>query len=663
MKTEPSRQPQKLLPRLLSGGCTAALIILLGGAASQLLANDAAPGFQSQQFQKYQFENLLRAHSEGNWVDVTVSYESSLSQLDETAAGIVHRNENKTGIESNIAAEPPLHLSLSSEDISLALELNPSHVAAHIEYKDLTSGNAIAAQQIPELFTGKVSGNPDSWVRLARESNQGFSGQVKDAGQYYEFRADSDGVGTRMRKLPTLQKQLQELKQFPHAAEVHDYEIFPPASSNPLALATRASDKSLQQLRFEDGISVPGALRVAVVVDSLFNEHHNGRGVTRALSLINVVDGVYQDQFGVALVLDSVVAYTDPSTDPLRGDNRPVAAILDDFRSVRLQEPQLRPDLTLVHLFTGLRDPDGVLGLGWINTACRSDGYNISLSTPFTYDALLAAHEMAHNLGALHDDTTSCSVERSNIMWPRLSGQTAPVFSQCTLNSVRNGLAAACNLENIDLSVALESQPGPAGSGRQLVASVINNDPVRIAEQVRTLIRLPQGSRVFNIPSVCTVTLFAQNSGPEVVCEMGDIPALIGRSMDITLGLSTAPSPQWTRVDVASLVAADSQPTNNSAQLDLRLLGNTTFNDDDSVVVASASSATIGDSPVTLASQPVPGTQATQLFLPDGSSMIFNNTGSNQTGVSGGSAGAGKTGGETLAILLTLLLLRNRRQL
>lgn len=578
------------------------------------------------------------------------------------APAVISQRTSGNSTANNVRQEgSPLMLNVIVDGISLSLELSPSPVNAAVNIsltealtpaEPLGSATTLAVEDTAELFIGVVTDDPESWVRLAREGDQAFSGQIKAYGHYYELKPDHRQRTTRLRKLPSLSVQLESLQQFPMPATGLDYELHaPPPAIGPLHIRPRDSAQSLQQLRFEDGIAVPGALRIAAVVDSRFNEHHNGRGVTRALSLVNVIDGIYQEQFGVAIVLDSVVAYTDPATDPMRGEDRPVSNILDNFRSVRLQEPQLRPDLTMVHLFTGLRDPQGVLGLGWINTACRTDGYDISVSTPFTYDALLAAHEMAHNLGALHDDSTSCATDRSNIMWPRLSGQTAPSFSQCTLNAVRDSLAAPCNLDNIDLSVNLESQRGPDGSGRLLAVSVINNDPVRDADSVRTLVRLPLGSNVIELPSVCTLTLVSAIDGPEVVCEIGDIPPLIGRRLDIVLSLSTTPNPQWTRVDAASLVAADSQPTNNTAQLDLRIIGATGggVDDDESVVVASANSEIIGGSIISTAPQPVPGTQATQLFLPDGSSLILDDSSDNRSGVTGGS---GQTGWSLLLVLL-----------
>lgn len=582
------------------------------------------------------------------------------------------------GLAHDISTDE-LRLTLTINGISLPLLLTPSHVgsSAVIQINDARVNATEADTALPQLYTGTVTDDPDSWVRLSREVSAdqiaSFSGQVMAYGTHYELSAKDDLTSTRMRQLPPPEEQLADL------ARAHDYLIFPPrrkvaheflsntstemrtnvmrnAPAETLhgTLPTLQQRASLQQLRYENGIEVPGALRIAAVVDSHYNEHHGGRGVSRALSLINVVDGIYQEQFGVALVLDSVIAYTNPATDPMRNQGGAIDNMLESFRVVSQQEPQLRSDLTMVHLFTGLRDPNGVLGLGWIDTACRTDGYNVSLSTPFAYDALLAAHEMAHNLGALHDDNPSCNTDRSNIMWPRLSSQTAPAFSQCSLNAVRTGLAASCNLENIDLAIGMQSRTGPDGSGRSMLTFVSNRDPVRSVEKVRSLTRLPSGSRVLDVPDECTVSNLPQSGGPEVVCELGDIEALGSRSVTLLIGLSSEPVAQWARVDVASLVAADSQPSNNRAQLDLRTIGSAPggqFSDDESVTVASANDGTNG---LQTASQPVPGTQSTQVFLPDGSTMVVQGPQNDASGVTGGSAG---TGAYSRVMLLVLCLL------
>lgn len=546
-------------------------------------------------------------------------------------------------------------VTLFVDGISLTLELTPSHVVGGDAFSTLQQASGTDNQGLPELFSGRVTDDPDSWVRMSRDNNGTYFGQIKAYGTHYEIAQPAEFEGLQIRQLSRTEQHLADFSR------VHGHLVYPPeAKPSSLQDDLRIRTRSIRQLRFENGISVPGALRVAAVVDSRFDEHHQGRGVARALSLINIIDGIYQEQLGVALVLDSVVAYTNAATDPMRNHGGTVESMLERFREIRMQEPQLRPDLTMVHLFTGQQDPRGVLGLGWIDTACRSDGYNVSLSTPFAYDALLAAHEMAHNLGALHDDAPGCSTDRSNIMWPRLSSQTAPAFSQCSLNALRSGLEAPCNLENIDLSVQMQSRTGLDGSGRTLLIVANNQDPVRVARNVRAMTRLPAGSRLILSPPDCTVTQASAGQGPELICELGDIPARASRSLTMALSLSTTPGPQWGRVDVASLVASDSQPANNRSQLDLRQLGNAprpSLEDDASVTVATASQAQFEDG-----NQAVPGTQGTQIHLPNGSSLIVQGPPSPTSGVGGSGGGAGALRPLTVLILTLLTVLVGYRR-
>ena len=81
-------------------------------------------------------------------------------------------------------------------------------------------------------------------------------------------------------------------------------------------------------------------------MDSRFNEFHNGRGLARALTIINGVDGLYQSQFGLALIVDSIRVYDDPTTDPLREQPGDVTTLLSAFRSARLTDIEL----SLIHI-------------------------------------------------------------------------------------------------------------------------------------------------------------------------------------------------------------------------------------------------------------------------------------------------------------------------
>ena len=91
--------------------------------------------------------------------------------------------------------------------------------------------------------------------------------------------------------------------------------------------------------------------------------------------------------------------------------------MLRGLRAYRMQSTLLGNEVSLVHLFSGSRAIDEPVGLAWIDTACRSDGYDVGLSTPYQHDILLAAHEIAHNLGALHDSETACAASTDCLLY------------------------------------------------------------------------------------------------------------------------------------------------------------------------------------------------------------------------------------------------------
>ena len=519
--------------------------------------------------------------------------------------------------------------------LSLTLNLTPNFVASDSTFEIYGAAQAESSWLRPQTYNGTVAGDPDSWVRVIKNQHGHFLGQVQAFGELYEVSPSSDQSKTTARTLPSMQEQLRSINgTLPLGGSLVDNLVHPPG---PKFVANQTQRNAINSLRESFGVEVPKAMRIGIVVDSRFNEYHRGAGLNRAVALINVIDGIYQSELGAALILDTVIAYTDAETDPMRNANGSVEDILESFRTIRELEPKLRSDLTMVHLFTGARDSLGVLGLGWINTACRTDGYDISLSTPFAYDALLAAHEMAHNLGALHDDAPACSTGRSNIMWPRLSSLTEPQFSACSLEAIAPALDASCNLENIDLSVKLQQLNG-TGTNRTLNAVVRNNDPARNAAAVSSNFFLPAGSAVSLLPGNCNESIDNTSGSPLITCAHGDIAAQTTQELQLELLVDTSPQAQWAQVRVGSSLTADTTISNNQSQLNL-VSG-----------VSNGSPASI---------QNDTAGAATQLVLPDGSNVPLDqstvsiaSSGNNVSGVSAG-------GGGTVSPLWLLLLLVN----
>ena len=488
--------------------------------------------------------------------------------------------------------------------LSLQLVMQPSHVANQTRFYINDEVTRSTGWQAPIALQGTVSGDPDSWARLIQIDDGVYMGQIQAFGQLYEAVPDiaddsanqlnsdfqNDLPKTRLTTMPELSEQYRQLNKKiqsttrqKNSLNAIDYLLHPPVRKTIDNLQTR---NSINDLRNQTGVNVPRALRIGIVVDSLFNEFHNGMGVERALALINVVDGIYQQQLGVALLLESVITYTNPQTDPIRTIDGTIESKLTQFGRIRQQETGLSRDLTLVHLFSGAPDAEGVLGLGWIDTACRTDGFDVSLSTPFAFDALLAAHEMAHNLGAGHDNSTACITDSSRLMWPRLSSRTQPIFSACSLDDIAPSLAASCNLDNIDLSIAIQRLVNPNPSEVTLRIEIDNLDPTRSTTGARALVTLPSAGMLSTTPGNCRlanaddigVTL-SQNQ-TQLICLTGIIPARSRVGFEIGVRPLLSPVQQWVSADVAGLASADTLSLNNRALVNIGEAGLATISND-----------------------------------------------------------------------------------
>jgi hypothetical protein len=113
-------------------------------------------------------------------------------------------------------------------------------------------------------------------------------------------------------------------------------------------------------------------------------------------------------------------------------------SLLRQLATVRSSTAELR-SRGLTHLMTG-RDLDGTTaGIAYVDALC-SNGFAASLSEQ-GFDpwigALVAAHEIGHNFGALHDgetDSPCASTPRTFLMAPSINGSGA--FSQCSLATI-----------------------------------------------------------------------------------------------------------------------------------------------------------------------------------------------------------------------------------
>jgi len=307
------------------------------------------------------------------------------------------------------------------------------------------------------VFVGKVIGDQNSWVRAVVVENT-ISGVAYAFGQSYTMQPGTL-IGTLDYYQPRSAKTRAAGSPDSVSTEVkleHD-AIQPPPQLGAAQLATKFSDLRV----------VP----VSIVVDAEFDRYHGGNGLVVAINQLNVADGVYR-QFGLALAVDEVQVFGDYDSNNMLNAPASLEAYLNSFRTYRQDHRALFNDSVLTYLFTGKQRTDSTLGLAWIDTLCRTDGYDVGITTPSAIGEVLLTHELGHSLGSQHDSDTSCNQDSSKIMWPHISSRTAVEFSDCSQVSLSGARAKACLVDAIDLALVVDEGAG----GVSFVASNLDTE-------------------------------------------------------------------------------------------------------------------------------------------------------------------------------------------
>jgi len=395
------------------------------------------------------------------------------------------------------------------------------------------------------VYEGVVEGASDSWVRATIDGGS-ISGMIGIDGErlrllpghlsgtldYYQPAPRGPGAGNGIDPGNAgLAGQLQAI----------DLMVAPPRNE-PADTGRRVRE------RFSATREVP----LSIVVDSRFDGYHAGNGLARALDYLNVADGVYRDH-GLSIALDEAVVFTD-SADPLKLEPGTLESILRRFRAYRQGNAERFDSSAATYLFTGNRKTDPTLGLAWIDTLCRIDGYDVGVTTPSSFGEVLLTHELGHSFGAQHDSDTGCASERDGLMWPHISERTGTRLTDCSQVSVRTSRTRSCLSNTVDLRLA-------AGMGEGAAVFSIEHDEAELVVDARLVVEAsapgqvdwPSSCRVLSPTSAdCTVTGLAGNEPRRVT-----LPLAAGA--DAPLGARVTP------VGIAEL-----RPGDNTAVIDGR---------------------------------------------------------------------------------------------
>ena len=438
-----------------------------------------------------------------------------------------------TGGEASAGGDGRLRLDVSVAGIDMTLALVPSPLVRETAWLD--AGLADRPPPAVGVYEGTVVGQAKSWVRaVVREGS--ITGLVEIDGTRHRL-LPANLVGTLDYYLPKPGGGLGERtgEGVTLAELLHESDALepPPALGGALPDAEPELGGARSDVR---------AVPLSVVVDSRYDRYHAGAGLAAALSDLNVADGIYR-HFGFSLALDEVLTF-DETRDPMALGPVTLETLLRRFRDYRLAQRTLFEGSALTYLFSGNPKTDVTLGLAWIDTLCRTDGYDVGVTTPSEFGDVLLTHELGHSLGAQHDTDTECRSEADYLMWPNISERTPTTLSPCSEASVRRSHARSCLLDTVDLSLRLEEQ----GDAVRFLAT---NPDSALAVEATLAIEMG-GARRGDWPPGCRARTPASAD-----CALGRIAPGETRELVLTTRSGDAVSGTLAAVDVAELDPGD----------------------------------------------------------------------------------------------------------
>ena len=286
---------------------------------------------------------------------------------------------------------------------------------------------------------------------------------------------------------------------------------------------------------------------------------------------MNNVDGIYSAQLGVTI--QAPLVQVDAAATQGLSATTVADDLLGELGRFRDQSATLRSK-GLTHLFTG-RDLDGsTVGIAYRDSLCQRQlgvGLTEARQRGAWFESLIAAHEIGHNFGAVHDGEPpsaggpDCSSTPANafLMSPSVNTDHS-TFSQCSIGTIQPRMQAASCISTLppaDLAVAADLGTLHKGVSRafELVLPVTNAGG-RTAVGTRAELLVPPSVLVEDV----YVTGGSCTSGAGVInCQMGEIAGGATAEIHLTLRSNTLGTNSFS---LRTFADSDAQPANNNGE-------------------------------------------------------------------------------------------------
>ncbi len=333
-----------------------------------------------------------------------------------------------------------------------------------------------------ELIEARVEGDPDSWARLGLRGDT-LTGLIQALGETYalESRSTLEGdliVGeSSLEASPSIIYRLADTLVAPGLLSCGTRPGDPHVDGKTAFANLSAELDASATLAATDGDQAT----VGVIGDYALRDRLGTETRLTIEEMFLTVEGIYAEQVGVEIVVDSITLSDSPTGDPV-GNSRIGADILEELGDWRQRN---QGELAITHMVTNRRLQNESLNLiagisflgspGGSGVCNTRTGASISewISSPLT--ALVIAHEIGHNFGAPHDGELPEPGEMPNpcvdvpqdvyLMSPLLRSTSINQFSQCSIEQMQRVIAAAYCLGASREELIANTLVGDGGGG------------------------------------------------------------------------------------------------------------------------------------------------------------------------------------------------------
>lgn len=423
-----------------------------------------------------------------------------------------------------------LELSAFGRDYSLSVATNETFHA---------SLAAKPSRSTLTLYRGSIDGLTRSWVRLATQGTD-VHGMIWDGTDLYVIApsdqvreqlvppTDTDSAGVIFR----LRDVLMPTREASCAAEAPDQTE---RGSDAYASLVR----ELQHANAKGDLGATMRLELAVLADALFLDRFVDERAARDSILIrlNNIDGIYSSQLGVQIQAPQIDIFDE--SDTTLSNTTSAESLLKELARAREKSAQQRAR-GLTHLFTGRELQGTTVGIAYVDALC-DPRFGVGLTEVSTrgawYESLIAAHEIGHNFGAIHDGEAgkacASTPQGSFLMSPNVNGVDA--FSNCSLDMMHPKIAAASCIKplpaaNVRVEADLGTVQRPAETSFDYELPVTNAGGAT-AMNVRAEILVPP---VIEVEDAYVIGGSCTSGGGIVQCQLGNIAGGTSRPVYLT---------------------------------------------------------------------------------------------------------------------------------